>query len=235
MTPSVTTHSSIVWLLVLNALLTLTTFFTPSPGMFFAFILFNGAAQATVGAYLQTSIIAVASLFGPAAVQAMMSGQAAVAVAVSGVQVVSAAISVRGKPRTFAGDGSAEERSAFIFFALSTVFLAFSALAHSWLVKSPAYQQVAKHLESNARTSGLISDHERRGLISRGPGTTTDSESRKNAIRIAKANGIYHVAVAYCFLATLVRTSHLRSLQGADSFQTGCFPSDYNIHPANKP
>ncbi|PPR03830.1 hypothetical protein CVT26_000828 [Gymnopilus dilepis] len=202
--PSRRTRSAIAWLILLNFLLSLTTFFTPSPGIFFAFILFNGAAQATAGAYLQTSVIAVASLFGPRAVQSVMSGQAAVAVAVSGVQVISAYASVHGKPRTFVGDGSAEERSARWFFSLSTLFLLFSLVAHTWMVRTPIYQHVAASLETERKVQGDAGhDEERRGLVSGHAHTSSLSSDRANSIRVAKLNVIYEIAVAYVFVVTL--------------------------------
>ncbi|KDR83463.1 hypothetical protein GALMADRAFT_55065 [Galerina marginata CBS 339.88] len=201
--PSRQTRSSILWLTILNFLLTLSTFFVPSPGVFFAFILFNGAAQATIGAYLQTSVIAVGSLFGPQAMQATMSGQAAVAVAVSGVQVISAVASVHGKPRTYISDGSAEERSAFFFFSLSTLFLLFSAAAHAWMVRMPVYQHVAGSLEREQKkvSNEIGHEDERRGLVS-GDAIALSSD-KANAIRVAKLNISYEIAVAYVFVVTL--------------------------------
>ncbi|KAF8974277.1 nucleoside transporter-domain-containing protein [Flammula alnicola] len=189
--PSRQTRSSIAWLIILNFLLTLTTFFVPSPGIFFAFVLFNGSAQAIVGAYLQTSVIAVASLF-------------AVAVAVSGVQVISAAASVWKKPITYASDGSAEERSAFMFFSLSTLFLVVSAAAHTWMVRMPIYGHVAASLEHEPKkTHGEEGhEHERRGLISSELATSLASD-RANAFRVGKLNLTYEVAVAYVFVVTL--------------------------------
>lgn len=197
-----------MWLIILNSLLTLTTFFVPSPGVFFAFVIFNGSAQAIVGAYLQTSTIAVASLFGPPAVQAMMAGQAAVAVAVSGVQVVSAAASVWGKPSTFASDGSAEERSAFVFFFLSTLFLLVCGAAHAWLVKMPAYHTVAAALERGAKKYHNEDGHAREhwGLISSEPTRSSDVD-KANYFRIAKLNMPFEIGAAYVFVVTLVCVS----------------------------
>ncbi|KAF9569415.1 hypothetical protein CPC08DRAFT_678185 [Agrocybe pediades] len=202
--PSRQTNSAIVWLTILNLLFTVSTFFTPSPAIFFAFILFNGSVQGTVGAYLQTSVIAVASLFGPLAVQSMMSGQAAVAVAVSGVQVISSAISVYGKPMTYKSDGSAEERSAFLFFALSTMFLVFSLMAHRWLVRTPAYQQVAGSLEKYTKGVNLrAQEDESTGLVTGDEVVVSLSNEKANTFRVARMNIIYEVAVAYVFIVTL--------------------------------
>jgi equilibrative nucleoside transporter 1/2/3 len=188
----------------LNSFLTLSTYFVPSPGIFFAFVLINAAAQATAGAYLQTSVIAVGSLFGPAAVQSMMAGQAAVAVVVSGVQVISSAASVAGKSHTFISDGSAEEQSAFIFFALSTAFLVVSAGVHTWLIRMPVYKLVAASLErkSKKNQADAVQDEEHRELIP--SGSTALQSNKANVIRVAKINIVYEVAVAYIFLVTLV-------------------------------
>ncbi|TFK43275.1 nucleoside transporter-domain-containing protein [Crucibulum laeve] len=199
-TPSRLTRVTILWLAALTFLLVISTFFVVSPGLFFAFVLLNGAVQATAGAYLQTAIVAVASLFGPLAVQAMMSGQAAVAVAVSGVQVLSAATSVWGKPRTYVSDGSAEERAAFLFFTLSTLFLLISAGAHAWLVSMPIYKTVAAPLERRRKPGPGTSD-EHRGLVSGGREEIKNDTT--NAIRVGKANLTYEIAVAYVFMVTL--------------------------------
>lgn len=189
----------IIWLTVLNALLTISTFFTPTPGLFAIFVLLNGATQAAAGAYFQTSTIAVASLFGPSAVQAMMSGQAAVAVAVSGVQVVSSFTSTIGKPRNYSGDGSAEEKSAFMFFLLATLFLVVTYFAHEYLVRMPLYTRVAGSLGEEAKISLGSEGHHR--SVSR---ARSETEDTSNVLRIAKANANYEIAVACVFMITLV-------------------------------
>jgi equilibrative nucleoside transporter 1/2/3 len=165
----------------------------------------NGVVQARFGAYLQTSVIAVASLFGPSAVQSVMSGQAASAVVISAVQVVSAAAFVWGKSRQQAvSDGSAEERSAFMFFSLSTLFLAATTVLHRWLVRLPAYQQVAAALEKQTKNHPSGVDHgEIQGLMTRH--AINPKNDISHAFRIAKQNAIYEVAVAYVFGITLVR------------------------------
>jgi equilibrative nucleoside transporter 1/2/3 len=178
-------------------------------GLFFAFVLLNGVTQAIAGSYLQTSVIAVASLFGPTAVQAMMSGQAAVAVAVSSVQVISAAAFLWGKTKESIEanlkDGSAEEKSAFTFFALSTVFLVASAVAHGWLVRMPIYKTIIAPLEQHKTIRETGSPHERQALTSVGRSEFSDEKNR--ITRVAKANITYEIAVAYVFVVTLVRTS----------------------------
>ncbi|KXN87949.1 Equilibrative nucleoside transporter 1 [Leucoagaricus sp. SymC.cos] len=81
--PSSRTRQAIYCLVVLTFLLVVSTYFVLPAGLFFAFVLFNGAAQSAAGSYLQTAVIAVASLYGPAAVQAMMAGAGAHALLVS--------------------------------------------------------------------------------------------------------------------------------------------------------
>ena len=155
------------------------------------------------GAYLQTSTFAVASLFGPAAIQSMMAGQAAVAVSVSGVQVISSIASVVGKHRTYVSDGSAEEQSAFIFFALSTVFLIVSAGVHAWLIRMPIYEVVVASLERRSKNQDdPVQGEEHRALIP--SGSAALQSSKADVIRIAKVNIVYEVAAAYVFLVTLV-------------------------------
>lgn len=194
-------------LAILNLSLTISTFFHHvSPGAFFAFVLLNGAIQAAAGSYLQTSVIAVASLFGPTALQAMMSGQAAAAVAVSSVQLVSTAVFLWGKTKDSVDvalkEGSAEERSAFVFFTLSTLFLLGCAVAHAWLARMPIYKTIAAPLEQHKSTIEGF-PHERQPLTS--AGRTEFSDGKARMFRIAKTNVTYHIAVAYVFVVTLVR------------------------------
>lgn len=210
MSPARQTRWTIFGIAILTFLLTLSTYVVVNPNLFFAFVALNGIAQAALGSYLQTAVIAVASLFGPQAVQAMIFGQGAVAVAVSGVQLLSSAGSVWNLPEdaisTWVSDGSAEERSAFIFFALSTIFLVGSAIAHHWLIQSPLYDAVAAPLERQHGRSRSFSGEldERRALTSRSVKETW-SEEKSRLVRVAKGNITYEVAVSYVFMATLVR------------------------------
>lgn len=139
----------------------------------------------------------------------MMSGQAAVAVAVSSVQVISAAAFLWGKTKesieSLLKEGSAEEQSAFVFFALSTVFLVASAVAHAWLVRMPIYKTIAAPLEKHKSVRDLGSPHEPQALTSIGRSKFSDEKAR--IMRIAKTNITYHIAVAYVFVVTLVCTS----------------------------
>jgi equilibrative nucleoside transporter 1/2/3 len=187
----------------------ITTFIHASPGFFFPFILVNGILQAAVGAYLQPAVIAIASLFGPAAVQAIMAGQGAVGVVVSGVQMLSATASVWGTtPETisaYVNDGAAEARSALIFFGLSSVFLVCTTIALGWLTAMPAYKAAIVPFEQRRKDMMLNTEEleERQGLISSGR-TSVVSEGKGQILRVAKANATYEIAIAYVFIVTLV-------------------------------
>ncbi|RPD66694.1 hypothetical protein L226DRAFT_549482 [Lentinus tigrinus ALCF2SS1-7] len=199
---------SLAALAVLSFMLTTSTYTHPAAGGFFAFVLLNAVGQAAAGSYLQTAVVAVASLFGPSAMQAVMSGQAAVAVVISGVQVLSALASVRGsKPEAAAVASSSEpeEQSAFIFFGLSTVFLVVCAAVHSWLVSLPAYKSVVSQTMSRER----LDVAEETGLLEESGSSIDDRRHGKEhgqttqVVRIAKTNAIFNFAVGYVFVVTL--------------------------------
>ncbi|KAG5644946.1 hypothetical protein DXG03_007411 [Asterophora parasitica] len=184
------------------------TFFRVTPGLFVAFVLFNGASQAAFGGYLQTSTIAVASLFGPQAMQAVMSGQAAVAVAVSAVQVLSSSLFLwRATPETISAKlvGSPEQGSARVFFAFSTVFLIISAVAHNVLVSTQAYKILVAPIEQKSfREQGTTEE----SLLLTSEGPNDYSSDKASILRVAKANITYEIAGCYIFIVTLVRDAN---------------------------
>lgn len=181
-------------------------------------MLLNGVTQAGLGSYLQTSVIAVASLFGPSAVQAMMAGQGAVAVVISSVQTMSAIGAVwSGSTSATAEDTDEDDRaaakSAFIFFGLSTVFLLACVVLQRWIMGLPVYKEVARSLERAGRKASTRS--EERGLMSPNLsdsqvlGHTRETSSgamfeKGRVLHVAKANIVYEIAVAYVFTVTLV-------------------------------
>ena len=202
--PSRQIFVTLLGLAIMSALLSISTFVRISPGLFFACVLINAIIQAGLGSFMQTSAIAVASLFGPPAVQAMMAGQAAVAVAISLVQVVSATLSVwahRDSVTTYESDGSAEARSAFVFFTLSALYLLLVAGAHAWMVAQPVYRSVTAALEPARKSDGGAD--ERRALVSSGP---SGQSATAQIFRVAKRNALYEIAVSYVFAVTLVST-----------------------------
>ncbi|KAG6907603.1 hypothetical protein DXG01_008221 [Tephrocybe rancida] len=199
-----TSHSCIKWLIILCFLLTFGTYFRLPPGIFAAFTLAIGAAQAAIESYLQTSVVAVASLYGAQALQAMMSGQAAIAVVVSGVQVVNVALFL-WKPTPKATlvktiDGQADVNSARVFFALSTLFLVISALAHNLLVSKTTYKTFVAPLEQKfSPRTGTSEIEPLLASLSR----ESNTSQRHRILRVAKGNLKFEVAVAYVFVVTL--------------------------------
>lgn len=166
-----------------------------------ALTLFIGAAQAALGSYLQTSVVAVASLFGPQALQSMMSGQAAVAVVVSGVQVMSSALfiwkSSAEQITANAVSGDAETDSARVFFAFSTLFLLISGFAHNNLASKAIYKTLVAPLEHKiVLETGNIED---------GPfGQENFASDWHHIMQVTKANISFEIAVGYVFVVTLV-------------------------------
>jgi len=178
----------------------LSTYVLPSPGVFFVYIICTAIIMGGAGSYVQIAVVAGASLFGPAAMQAVMSGQAAVAVIVSLIQLLGVAATARQTPVSItpliqsAEEGAAEAKSAFWFFGICTVFLVGSAVAHAYLVRMPTYKDLVAPLEQ--------------GRISRRLSTASESEGHptkggSHIIRVAKANAIYNFTAAYIFIVTL--------------------------------
>ncbi|KAG6919287.1 hypothetical protein DXG01_007419 [Tephrocybe rancida] len=202
--PSHQIRQCILWLSILCFILTISTYLHLPAGLFFTLTLLIGVAQAALGSYLQTSVVAVASLYGPQALQAMMSGQAAVAVAVSSVQVLSSALFIwKSTPEQIVAnaiDGQAEKDSARVFFALSAIFLVISAFAHNILVSKATYKTLVAPLEQKF-VSQMGTVEEQQALASIGRESFTSD--KKRIIRVAKANVTFELAVAYVFIVTL--------------------------------
>jgi equilibrative nucleoside transporter 1/2/3 len=189
--------AAVVFVLFLT---TYTNFTSPS---FATVVLFAAAMQAAAGSYLQTAVIAVASLCGPAAMQSLMSGQAAAGVTISAVQLLSAYGSVHLPSASPPSDGvlpptpppikdDSPAKSARAFFALSTAFLLVTVAAHAYLIRLPTYVAIAADLSTPTTRP-------------RSPSVRTQKEAvRDQIIRVAKANWVYEVAVALVFTVTLV-------------------------------
>ncbi|KAG6865171.1 hypothetical protein C0991_004719 [Blastosporella zonata] len=164
------------------------------------------ATQAAIESYLQTSVVAVASLYGPQALQSMMSGQAAIAVLISSVQVLSSALFIwratPEKPQVADEIGQADTNSARVFFALSTLFLVISAFAHNVLVSKSTYKAFVAPLEQvlDGQAGTVETTHLLASPIQRKSYT---SEAHR-ILRVAKFNITFEVAVAYVFIVTLV-------------------------------
>ena len=152
----------------------------------------------------------LASLFGVSAMQAVVSGQAAVGVAVSAIQLLGALASVKASPAgpTIMEETAAETRSAFVFFALSTVFYVFSAGAYAWLMKTPEYREVKggnrTRRISISMSQSFTADDEGASLVSGRPTDATPSPVART-IAMIRTNLPFNFTVAWVFIVTLVR------------------------------
>ena len=156
------------------------------------------------------SDLILASLFGAPALQALISGQAAIGVAVSAIQLLGAFASVKTSVAgvAVADEKTAEARSAFVFFALSTVFYIFSAGAYAWLMRRPEYQEMKtgrrQRRISLSMSQNFTVDGEGTGLVS---GRSKDAAPSPFArtIEMIKTNLAFNFTVAWVFAVTLVR------------------------------
>lgn len=189
----------------LSFLLTLGTFIHLPDGLFATFIITTGITLAAAGSYLQTSAMAVASLFGPTAIQSLLSGQAVVAVVVSAVQLISAIGSLHTS-QAGPAEGVAETKSARLFFGISMTFLFTCVAAYSWMTRLPSFRAVVPSDEPWIRRRlSLSGDTRSPTLASPHVGVVQDSKAMWDRIvSVARRNIIYEVAVAYVFMVTLV-------------------------------
>lgn len=186
-------------------------------------------------AYCQSSVFVVASIFGPKAVQAVMAGQAAVAVVVSLVELGSVAkvlhSAVVPTSKELERNGrTPEELSAFVCFAFSTCILGVSLAAHSWMLKTPAYKSLILPIELRLLAKSSRGHEERQSLLSssvtsRRSSAFLQETTFERIVRVAKANVIYEVAIAYVFVITLVRLSKRSILPHSDLHFMCCSPS----------
>ena len=130
-------------------------------------------------------------------------------VAVSAIQLLSAVASVKASPAGFTvmEERAAEARSAFIFFALSTVFFIFSAGAYAWLMKTPEYREITGDNKTRrvsiSLSQSFTSDGEGDGLVSgRSRGTPPSPVAR--TIAMIKTNLPFNFTAAWVFTVTLV-------------------------------
>jgi solute carrier family 29 (equilibrative nucleoside transporter), member 1/2/3 len=189
----------------LTFLLTLSTFFRLPEGVFATTTIVTGITLAATGSYLQTSVIAIASLFGPTVIQSMLSGQAVVAVTLSAVQLISATTSLRAS-EVGLPDGVAETKSARLFFGISTTFLIMCGAANVWMTRLPSYRAVvpcdAPWIRRQRTLSG--SDSPILGRRSASVHTQDSKAIWDHVISVTRRNIIYELAVAYVFMVTLV-------------------------------
>jgi len=195
-------------LVVTASLLTISTFTHPPAALFFVFVQVMGIVSCGAGSYYQTAVLAVASLFGVPAMQAVVSGQAAVGVAVSAIQLLGALASVKASPAgaVVMEEKTPETRSAFVFFSLSTVFYVFSAGAYAWLMRTPEYRVIKgghrTRRISLSMSQSFTADDEGAGLVSGRSRDETPSPVART-IAMIKTNLAFNFTVAWVFAVTL--------------------------------
>jgi solute carrier family 29 (equilibrative nucleoside transporter), member 1/2/3 len=196
-----------------------------------------GVLSAAGVSYLQSPVFAIASIFGPSTVQAVMAGKAAVAVMVNLVQLVGAAISLyTSRRQSIQSRKTPEETSAFVSLAFATCFLCISLFAHSWLIQTPEYKILITPIKLRIVEAGQLEEHQAL-MSSTDPAINPNPETaRERIVRVAKANIIYEIAVAYVFIVTLVCPFHL-SLADLLYFvlihnTIVYLPTDYSSHQA---
>ncbi|KAG8702381.1 hypothetical protein FRC08_003529 [Ceratobasidium sp. 394] len=203
--------------LACNTLLVVSLAITPHvaflPGLLFALVLANGALQAAFGAYLQTSIIALASAFGPEAIAAYMTGGAFVAVGVSLLKLSTAyavLASVDDKYPAIRPDtalilglhGGTAARGATTYFCMAAVFISAGIIAYAYLYPRIP-RDVLKH-DTPGHDSEAESDEPSEvdyllGRVSRTPIPI----STTSIWIVARKNACYNIAVFYIFVVTL--------------------------------
>lgn len=179
-------------LTLLLASLAVSTFIHSTPRSFFGFALTNGVLQSCINSYFQTSIVAIASWFGPSAIQSMFSGQAAVAVVISALQLLSAAASIDDIHLgliSVLGARSSVDRSATTFFLIMMAGMVVAILAHTYLTRLPIYKEVAQSFEQD-RVPDIT---EGTALLSETLSTPVEPSLRVGTSHSARANDILAV------------------------------------------
>ncbi|KEP52730.1 nucleoside transporter [Rhizoctonia solani 123E] len=203
-------------LAVLFFALALSTVSSTSGTAYFTLIMIIDALLGLSASMLSMSVVALAALFGPAAMQACFAGQAAVGVVVSFVQFIGALIADADSPT-----GDAKPGPTIVFFSLSTAFVIVSLGAHTALLRTPEYIEVVQKWEAgkvllveepggtvyvDEDEEGQNVDDERRRIL---PSTddlgveVPQVKGRVSILEVAKINKWYNLAVGFCFAVTL--------------------------------
>ncbi|CAE6393092.1 unnamed protein product [Rhizoctonia solani] len=203
-------------LAILFFVLTLSTVSSTTGTPYFTLIMIIDALLGVSASMLSVAVVALAALFGPAAMQACFAGQAAVGVVVSFVQFMGAVIA-NDSPD---GD-SAKPGPTVVFFGLATAFVLFSLIAHSVLLRTPEYTEVVQKWEAGKvllveepggtvyvddDEQGRDVEDERRGILSSADDLGVEVPQVKGRVsiwEIAKINKLYNLAVGFCFAVTL--------------------------------
>jgi len=173
---------------------------------FVTYTIATGIALAAAGSYLQTSVLAVASLFGPSVLQSLMSGQAVVAVILSTVQLISATSSLRAS-KAGPADGVAETKSARLFFGIAALFLFACGAANAWMTRLPSFRAVVPSDEEPWMRRRLSVSADARSPVIGGPRNGSSDSSKAlwdRILGVTRRNITYEIAIAYVFVVTLV-------------------------------
>ncbi|KAG8733375.1 hypothetical protein FRC12_018904 [Ceratobasidium sp. 428] len=202
-------------LTLLFLVLTLSTVSRSSGMPYFWFIMFIGVLLAVGASVLNTTVVALAALFGPGAMQACFAGQGAVGLIVSAVQLLGAAFSSATNSGPDGNSNGAQAGPAAVFFALSTIFVLVGLVFHSVLLKTPEYTEVVQRWEAGKvllveepdrpeYSDEDDSSHGREAAPVEDLGIEVPQvKNRVNIWEVAKINKAYNLAVWFCFTVTL--------------------------------
>ncbi|KAF8708987.1 Nucleoside transporter, partial [Rhizoctonia solani] len=207
----------IVLPLGLNTLLLTFLAITPrlslSPRAFFAVALTNGALLATSGSWFQTSVVALASVFGPDAIAAYMTGGALVAVGVSLLKLATAYTSLKHEyPGGYAPDYSLRipndlidldaATSSIIYFSVAAAFIGFGIVAYAYLhpkIPHDVQKEPPQPEVDNSDSESIPTEVDY--LLGR---VSTPIQMSSASIWIViRKNAYYNIAVFYVFVVTL--------------------------------
>lgn len=202
-----TAGTSLVVLLALLYASTLTSGL--NPWVFFSFAIINGTLQSCINSYFQTALVAIASWFGPLAIQSMFSGQAAVAVIISLLQLLSAVESIN-KPDNGIVDTpptgrSNVDRAATTFFFVMTAGMILALLSHTYLTRMVIYKEAAAEFEG--KPPAVTRDSEETPLLhtqqNASEVTNQNLSQIQRILHIIHINWTYNSAVFLIFFVTL--------------------------------
>ncbi|QRV72410.1 Nucleoside transporter [Ceratobasidium sp. AG-Ba] len=195
-----------------------------APALLFSLALANGACQAILGSFLQTSVVALASVFGPDAIASYMTGGALVAVGVSLLKLSTAYASLADYSLNILEiHGGTAARGATTYFCLAAVFVSLGIFAYAYLYPRIPVDLLKSDTPEHQVDSGAESDEPSEvdyllGRVSRTP----IPMSTASIWIVARKNACYNIAVFYVFVVTLalfpaITTSITSILLGARS------------------
>ena len=202
---------------LLVVLLALTPYFAFSPGSFFASVLVDGALQAALGSYLQTSVVALASIFGPDAIAAYMTGGALVAVGVSLLKL----FTVYTRPGHLNDDdlpsslfqtllephGGNAARGATTYFYIAAAFISSGIAAYAYLYGKIPHDALKEDTPEPYQESGPESEPSEVDYLLGRVSNSPIPMSGTSIWIVARKNASYNFAVFYVFVVTLVSTT----------------------------